>query len=132
LNACTRAVYIALFLSAGAPHSLQAKPPADAASITISPASIEFGTQTVGSAAQPQTATVTNTGSSAVTIRDILTSGIDFAQSNTCGSALEAGVSCAVELTFKPAIPGARLGALYIVDSDPGSPHMVRLTGTGQ
>lgn len=132
MKACTRAVCIALFLSAGAPHLLQAKPPADAASITISPASIEFGTQTVGSATQPQTATVTNTGSSAVTIRDILTSGIDFTQSNTCGATLEAGVSCAVELTFKPAIPGARLGSLYIVDSDPRSPHMIRLKGTGQ
>lgn len=81
---------------------------------------------------EPKTVTVTNTGTAIVTIRDILTSGIDFAQTNDCGTSLAAGASCSVKVTFKPAIPGTRMGALYIVASDPATPHLIGITGVGE
>jgi hypothetical protein len=59
----------------------------------------------------------------------------DFAiSSNTCpasGSSLNAGVTCTIGVTFTPASTGAKKGAVLIADSDPTSPQLVGVTGTG-
>ncbi len=100
--------------------------------IKITPGSVDFGTQSVGSITPPKTATLANTGSSTLTITDIVTSGIDFAQTNTCGQSLAAGATCAIQITFKPAITGPRIATLQILDSDPASPQSLVLNGTGR
>jgi len=100
--------------------------------LIMSPAKLDFGTQPVGTTSQPKTATLANTGTSTVTIRDVLPSGIDFAQTNTCRGDLAPGANCAIEVRFTPAITGPRFGSVMILDSDPGSPHTLDLSGTGQ
>jgi hypothetical protein len=100
--------------------------------VRITPEQIDFGSQPVGVAGQPKSATLTNTGNSRLTISDITVSGIDFTETNTCPSTLAAGAECTIEVTFKPAINEARFGTVIISDSDPGSPHMLLLSGTGQ
>lgn len=100
--------------------------------LTISPAKLDFGPQPVGTTSQPKTATLANTGTALVTIRDILPSGIDFSQTNTCQGDLAPGANCTIEVRFTPATTGPRFGSVMILDSDPGSPHTLVLGGTGQ
>jgi len=73
---------------------------------------------------------VTNTGTTNLTFSSITATGSDFTQTNNC-SLLAPQASCQVTITFTPSKYGPRWGVLTMVDSDPGSPHLVRLNGTG-
>ncbi len=99
-------------------------------SLTVSPASLGFAGQIVGTTSSAQTVTLTNNRNVALTISSIVTSG-DFAQTNNCGSSVTADASCAINLTFIPSSTGARTGSLTITDSALGSPQVVGLSGTG-
>src|SRR5260221_9977580 len=55
----------------------------------------------------------------------------DFAQSNTCGSRVDAGKSCTISVTFTPIAVGARAGTVTITDNAAGSPQTLTLSGTG-
>ena len=77
-----------------------------------------------------------NKGTAAVTMETIaLNDTTDFSISaNTClasGSTLAAGASCTISLVFKPKSTGNLKAALIVNDSDPSSPQVVGLTGTG-
>jgi hypothetical protein len=104
----------------------------DTEAVMVSPDKFEFAAQAVGSASPPQSLTLSNTGSLPVAMRDIQISGIDFSQSNNCSEKLAAGATCKVEIVFKPAIPGNRLGALQVSWSGARSPRTIPLTGIGQ
>jgi hypothetical protein len=110
--------------------------------VTVSPASLSFGTQIVGTTSAPQTVTLTNNGTAAVLISitsPIAVSGgspaaanADFAiASNTCGSSVAAGAQCTVGVTFKPSVAAAETATLVFTDSDGTSPQNVALSGTG-
>ena len=90
---------------------------------------LSFSLTFLGSNAQQQVQ-LTNTGSAAITINQIQTVG-DFSETNDCGGGLGAGDSCRITVTFTPTASGYRKGNLIIWDSDPGSPHLGRLQGTG-
>jgi hypothetical protein len=100
--------------------------------VKITPESLDFGTRPVGSLTPPKTAVLANHGPKSLTITDIVTSGIDFAQTNTCGQSLAPGANCTIQITFKPAIPGPRIATVQILDSDPASPQSIVLNGTGR
>ncbi|HVI08183.1 MAG TPA: choice-of-anchor D domain-containing protein, partial [Candidatus Binatia bacterium] len=93
----------------------------------ISQSSIAFGSQSLGSTSLSQSLTVTNTGTSSLSIITISASG-DFAQTNNC-STLAAQSYCTVQVTFTPTATGARNGSVTIVDSAAG--HTVVLSGVG-
>jgi Abnormal spindle-like microcephaly-assoc'd, ASPM-SPD-2-Hydin/NHL repeat len=104
--------------------------------ITVTGGPLAFGSQAVKTTSAAKTVTVTNTSSTAVTMRGIaLNETTDFAISaNTCpasGSTLGAKASCTISITFKPATTGTKKGALLISDSDPSSPQIVGMIGTG-
>ena len=106
--------------------------PPPSSTFTVTPGALNFGTVTLNNTSAPQTVTLSNSGSTAVSISGITRSG-DFAQaSNTCGTTLAAGGTCAVGVTFTPTVAGTRNGSLTITDSAAGSPHTVALSGTGQ
>ena len=98
--------------------------------VLVTPSSMTFGDQLVGTTSMPQAITLTNTGNAALAISSIALSG-DFNQSNSCGSGLLAGSSCNIYVSFAPTAAGNRTGALTITDSAPGSPHIVPVAGTG-
>jgi len=100
--------------------------------VKLTPLKLDFGSVPVGTTSLSKIATLTNISNSALTVRDISASGIDFAETNTCPSGLPAGGSCAIEVTFKPAIDGPRIGTIMISTSDPAIPQLLVLTGTGQ
>jgi hypothetical protein len=97
---------------------------------TLSPTSVTFSTQLVGTSSSGQAVTLINYGEMTLSISSIIASG-DFSQSHTCGSSLEPLASCTISVTFKPTRSGTRTGTLSITDNGGGSPQKVSLSGTG-
>ena len=104
--------------------------PAQPGSLTASPSSLSFGDVASGSTSAAQTVTVSNPGSSAASVSSVSVSG-PFSQTNTCGSSIAAGGSCAVSVKFSPTSGGSQTGAVSVATSAPGSPLAVALSGTG-
>ena len=98
--------------------------------VSLSASSLSFGSQLVGTSSAAQAISLSNTGSTALTIGSIGISG-EFAQTNTCGASVAAGASCAIDVTFTPTATGTRTGTLTVNDNASGSPQTVALTGTG-
>ena len=100
--------------------------------IRLSPASLAFGNQAIGTTSATKAVTVTNISAAAVSLTSILPSG-DFAiPSKTCGASLAAGASCAVNVAFKPSVTGAVSGDVTVTYPGEGSPQRLGLSGTGQ
>jgi hypothetical protein len=102
--------------------------------MSISPTSLSFGQQGVNTSSPAQAITVTNTGTAAVTINSIAVGGTntgDFSQSNTCGTSVAVGASCAVNVTFKPTATGTRNANITITSNAPNSPQTTTLSGSG-
>jgi hypothetical protein len=104
--------------------------PPNSASLNTNPSSLTFASQQVNTTSAAQTVTVTNTGTAAATLSGISTSG-DFSQTNTCGTSIAAGASCAVSVSFRPTASGTRAGSLTITSNATNSPSTVGLSGTG-
>jgi hypothetical protein len=100
--------------------------------LELTPPEVDFGAQTVGAPGSQRKVALHNIGNATLELRDITPSGIDFSQSNDCPTVLLANASCTIQVTFKPAITGPRIGTIIITASDPHSPHMLVLNGTGQ
>lgn len=103
--------------------------------VTLAPATVAFPDQPVGTLSDPQTVTLSNTGTTALTVRGIsLTGDADFAQTSTCPlapSTLAAGASCTISVTFRPTVTGSRSATLAVSDDAAGSPHQATLAGSG-
>ena len=106
--------------------------PASGGTITIAPTSLTFGSQAVGTTSAGQNVTVSNTGGTAVTFTNIVTSG-DFAGATLaqCPSLAVEAEPCVFSITFKPTATGTRNGTITFTDNATGSPQTVTLTGTG-
>lgn len=103
----------------------------------LSPTSVSFGNQMVGTTSAIKLVTLTNAGSagSTLTISTKTITGAnvgDFSQTNTCGATLAAGANCTFSVSFKPSALGARGATLSIATSDPVNPTVgSSLSGTG-
>ncbi|PYU92591.1 MAG: hypothetical protein DMG25_11805, partial [Acidobacteria bacterium] len=107
---------------------------ASTAAASLSPTSLTFASQNVGTTSAAQTVTLSNTGSAALSITSVAITGTnssDFAQTNGCGSSLAAGSTCTISVTFTPAASGTRTAAVAVTDNATGSPQTAALTGTG-
>ncbi|HJP74810.1 MAG TPA: discoidin domain-containing protein [Pseudonocardiaceae bacterium] len=98
--------------------------------LKASPSNLSFGNVGVGATSAAQAVTVTNPGSSAVSVSSV-SAGAPFAQTGNCGTSLAAGASCTVNVTFTPSAAGAANGTLSVASTAPGSPLTVALSGTG-
>src|SRR6267143_2056217 len=99
-------------------------------SASVSPTTLTFGNQNVGTTSAAQAVTLTNSGPGSLSITSIAASG-DFAQTNNCGSSLAANGTCTINVTFTPTAAGMRTGTLTVTDNASNGPHTARLTGTG-
>jgi uncharacterized repeat protein (TIGR03803 family) len=101
--------------------------------VTISPSSVTFPGQYVGTSGLNQNVQLTNNGPGPLTISSVVASpASDFSQLSACGNSLAAGASCSIGVFFDPSTSGTRNGTLTIRDNAPGSPQVVPLTGTGE
>lgn len=105
-----------------------------APAVTLSPGSLVFANQSVGTTSASSIVTLTNSGNATLTLSGISITGTnsgDFAQTNNCGASLAAGISCTLNVTFTPTASGARQASVSVSDNAAGSPQTVSLTGTG-
>ena len=103
--------------------------------LTASPASINFGSVTVGTKSKV-VVTVTNTGNLTLNIGNVTITGTNASsfgiEANSCpGKHLAPGATCSVTVVFKPQKKGALNAQLTFTDDGVGSPQSVPLTGTG-
>ena len=104
-----------------------------APAMTLSPPSLTFSAQALGTDSAAQTITVTNTGNAPLALSQIVTTG-DFHETDNCvgvAGGVVAGTSCAVQITFLPATTGSRGGTLTIYGNVAGGQATAALIGTG-
>jgi Bacterial Ig-like domain (group 2)/Divergent InlB B-repeat domain len=116
----------------GSPQTVNLSGTGVAVAIGITPTSLTFGSQAVGTTSAGQTVTVSNNGNFPLNFSSIVTSG-DFAGATLaqCPSIGEENPPCVFSITFKPTGTGTRTGAITFTDNGTGSPQTVTLTGTG-
>jgi FG-GAP-like repeat/Abnormal spindle-like microcephaly-assoc'd, ASPM-SPD-2-Hydin len=106
----------------------------DGTMVSLSPAELDFGSQRVGTKSAVHNVTVTNTGSTAVTVTGVFIIGSahrDYSETNTCGTQIGPGAGCTISVTFTPTQTGTRTALVEIVDSGGGTSQGVSLSGTG-
>ena len=107
----------------------------------VSPPSINFGDQAVGSSSIPQTVTVSNTGSADLSVQSIESSdttvfSLGGGTTSSCGTGsvsitLTPGDSCTFTVTFQPASTGTFDATVTITDNASPTTQTVDLSGTG-
>jgi FtsP/CotA-like multicopper oxidase with cupredoxin domain len=107
-----------------------------AAIAQVTPASLAFGTRSVGSTSTAQRATLTNVGGLPLSFTSSTLSGANAADwvitGTTCGATLASGASCTVSVAFRPTAVGPRTARLDVVTSSAFAPtQSVALSGTG-
>jgi hypothetical protein len=133
----TGAVAGALTLADNTPNSPQSvalSGTGTAPGVSLTPSSLTFGATVVGQTSAPLSVTLTNTGTSNLTISNLTVSG-DYALNaagTTCSTAspVAATGSCLISVTFTPAAAGTRNGTVTISDNASGGGQLVALTGT--
>jgi hypothetical protein len=115
--------------------------------VKLSPPALSFGNQPVRTTSSPQVVTLTNMANTPLRIYSIritpavgglpgLNVGLgfqagEFAETNTCGTAVAKGANCTIRVTFTPRRAGNAAAWLASSDSGAGSPQRVSLTGVG-
>lgn len=97
---------------------------------SVSPASLTFGNEVVGTNSQSLPITVINSGTAALDISTV-TASANYGQSNNCGMSLPVGAKCVISVVFTPGASGTLSGTLSLSDNAGGSPQKVMLSGTG-
>ena len=102
-----------------------------AQTLSLTPTSLSFSGQALGTTTASKSVTLKNTSSTkSLTITSIVSSG-DFAETTTCGSTLAAGASCTMTVTFTPSVLGAIDGALTLTDNAAPGTQVVSMSGKG-
>lgn len=103
--------------------------------VKVSPGSLNFGDQKVGTKSAPKVVTVTNEGSKPITFSSIYMNGAnkkDFTQSDTClRQPLQSAASCTVSVTFDPSGFVDESAQLNFSLQNAVNPPAVALSGTG-
>ncbi len=95
---------------------------------SLSPLSLSFAQQQLGTASVAQVVTLTNTGDVALTLIAASTSE-DFSVVNGCGNSLNGHATCSMSVIFNPRNVGPETGTLTV--SDEYRTQMVALSGVG-
>jgi sugar lactone lactonase YvrE len=99
---------------------------------SLSPTTLAFGNETVGSTSAAMMTTLSNTGNATLDISGItLNDTTDYSETTTCGSTLTAGSTCTISVTFHPGGGSTFDATLSVADNAAGSPQTVALSGTG-
>ena len=105
------------------------------AQATVSPTSLTFALQTVGTTSAAKNVTLHNNLATMLTVNSISFTGVnagDFAETNTCDGSVPAKGTCTISVMFTPRATGARTATLAVSDSANNSPQTVPVKGTGK
>jgi hypothetical protein len=106
---------------------------ATAPAMTLSPGSLTFAAQQVGTASAMQTILVTNSGTAGLAVSQVAVTG-DFTEMDNCvgtTGGIAAGGTCSAKVTFLPTAIGARTGLVTIYANVAGGQATAGLSGTG-
>jgi hypothetical protein len=101
---------------------------------SLSPASLAFPSQTVGSSSNPTPVTLTNSGAVTLTVSSVTLSGTnagEFTETNNCAT-VQPLTSCTINVTFTPTAAGAASANLIIADNAGSGSQLAALSGTGK
>ena len=98
--------------------------------VTQSATSLLFGRITDNTSSTSQSVTISNSQATPLTVSSVAITG-HFTQTNNCTPTIPANGSCTINVTFVPVTSGNQYGTLTVIDSDPGSPITVSVSGTG-
>jgi hypothetical protein len=101
--------------------------------VQLSPISLTFPAQKVGTKSAPQNIQVTNVGATTLNFQQIgITKfDLDYSQTNNCGLSLASHATCTIAVTFQPTKTGTLKANVILTDDGGGSPQKAALTGTG-
>jgi hypothetical protein len=125
----------------GSPQAIPLSGTAVQAAVSMFPASLKFGSQSVGTSSTAVPVTITNTGAtgSSLQISSISLAGTnpgDFSETNNCtanGATIPAADTCMIQVTFSPICstsPAARTATLTVTDNAANSPQSIAISGT--
>src|SRR5262249_32151429 len=77
------------------------------------------------------TETIISSGTQSVIVTGVNVTGAGFSQSNTCGSSMNPGNTCDVQVTFNPTLAGSQSGTLLISNTGFVNPLAIPLSGNG-
>jgi hypothetical protein len=97
---------------------------------SISPVSLTFNNQLVGTTSASQPVIVTNTGPLALNLTSLAISS-GWTQTNNCSPSIAPNAACTINVSFQPTSFGPLTGTLTLTDYALGSPQAVALSGTG-
>lgn len=98
----------------------------------IDAGALDFGSQQVGHASEPQRLTVRNAGPGALHVKSLTASAGFAVAAETCTKVpVPTDAACTIDVTFTPPGTLPALGSLEIVDDAESSPRHVALSGTG-
>jgi phospholipase C len=97
---------------------------------SVSPTSLTFPIQLAGTKSAQQNVTLTNTGTSNLTLTGTTVTG-PYSKTPLCPGSIAPGKSCTIAVFFGPTSAGVVSGTLSLIDNAPGSPQTVTLSGTG-
>ena len=112
--------------------NVQVVDPAPQAS--VSPASLDFGSATVGESAGTKSIELKNTGTATLTVSDVQVSGDGFSLPDgpgACVRSLASQEACNLNVAFKPSSAGGKSGEVQFTHNASGSPAKVTLSGAG-
>jgi HYDIN/CFA65/VesB family protein len=99
---------------------------------SFSPTAVDFGDQRVGTTSAARTVTLTNTGTLPMSIGSVAitgAAGTEFARTTSCGTSLDVGASCTIDVIFTPAAAGAHTAKLSVSGNQANNPATVALSG---
>lgn len=95
----------------------------------LSPLSLNFGGQPVGTTSAARTITLSNNVQGTLTGIRLQTSNPDYGFTTNCGTSLPQGSSCGIQVAFTPHAAAQDPGILSVIDADRTQP--VQLNGAG-
>jgi hypothetical protein len=127
-GASTTALLVVQDNANSSPQEVSLSGSGTAVNVVVSPLSLNFAAQAVGTTSPAQTVTVNNYSTVPITFSSISATG-DFALTNNCNGPVPANSSCNALVTFKPTAPGTRTGTLTVTDSASNLSWQVALNG---
>ena len=100
------------------------------AGLTLTPLSLDFGEQAVGTSSAAHTINVKNTGSIKISELSISENSSEYRLTHACGVTLEVDQECLVSVYFAPTSTGSKSAAVKVSSSSTGI-RTVNLNGTG-
>lgn len=116
--------------ASGSPHTISLTGTGVGAVAVLSPPSLTFASQAVGTTSSAQSLTLTNTGDADLNITSIASNSAQFTQTNNCPAALTATNSCIINVSYVPTVGGSVSGAILVSASNYAT-QSATLSGSG-